>query len=293
MGDAARKTEDCEVDIMRVIGLFSLKFALSTTCLLFGCGGNKDHPIPKAGPISEINVGMTYDEVEKLIGRPQGIARGVAQLKFDIDELSKEEVLSALSDLSGNAEYDLLHGKLILAKEYLAILQMDSAYGSRLWAGRKTIEVVGQLIYVTWIYARPKVDTFFVHIKSFSTHCDTTFSRADDYIINGTLAVDKETYDEITDKFWRQGKRVIGPTEYHTYDPYPRLRRELDGPVKVISKTIIPRGMRRIVTRKRMRDTPSASRFLVLQSYCIVFDSSSGRVVSTSYLPVLVSKIDS
>ncbi|HUI29006.1 MAG TPA: hypothetical protein VLX91_02225 [Candidatus Acidoferrales bacterium] len=150
-----------------------------------------------------IAVGMTYDEVEKALGKPSQIARGVNQLHPDeqwadahhammaklayfiwttgelnvptSDEEMVKEIVKA--EERGMVKEDKLLYSIFpsyghFTRDSLA-QHLDGLYFSRAadlcgkdtlaWACPQSVETTGQLIYVTWKYPETKTDTSYAY----------------------------------------------------------------------------------------------------------------------------------
>jgi len=101
-----------------------LSFALAT--LLFA---SCNEPMPEKA--KQVKVGMTYEEVEKVLGKPSAIERGVSQLK------SKDAQDVSLEELKNNG--------------FPQAQRKDSAIW--FWVLPSIIETTGELLYVTWVYS--------------------------------------------------------------------------------------------------------------------------------------------
>lgn len=123
---------------MRIMSLLCIGILL-----ISGCQKNtKDR-----SPSREIKVGMTYDEVESLLGRPTAIERGVNQFEFTAENTSEQYA------------------------EFLSMYR-DSAilYDPHVWLSPPKLEKVGSLIYVAWVYQNnTRIDTHFILVPKINT----------------------------------------------------------------------------------------------------------------------------
>lgn len=270
--------------------------------LLCGCATEKKSDTVK----KTIPVGSTYDEVEKLLGKPQMISRGVSMLNFGVEELTREELLSAVANPSNNIELDVINGgiqMLTTAKEIAEKAISDNAYEARFWPGRKTVITQGELIYVTWAYySDTKTDTATVLTNFFTVRCDTSMSSSVpyDYQIDATIHdisitfdhtfhFDKKTYEKISDRFWftDREEEILTEKEYRNGN----YRGNIHGPATVNARRIVTRPSKMQITRKAI-PISSKQMYATTNVYCVVFDASSGRVVMSGYQPMFVTKIN-
>lgn len=189
--------------------------ALTTAITFLSCSAKKPH----------IAVGMTYDEVEKTLGKPSEITRGVSDLIVDNgwESSVKLAVDSLTSGIYSSVPDFMMSG--ILADVELDMIAADSsarASGDTLsWIFPQTTETTGQLLYVTWWFPKTrKVDTF--HVFYF--------------------------------------RPIKNPSDKFGFDPVS------------------------------IQKPPIRKYYAVVQHYAIVFDASSGRVVTSGYQPTLVAE---
>lgn len=122
-----------------------------------------------------IKVGMTYNEVEGLVGKPSVIDRGAKELKLDVDDLSLSELALINPQIRPNLseeeqKLEVLRTKVDIARAHLARLQEPASanWGDSTvadlprWVAPYHVKTVGQLLYVTWVFQASKVDTHYV-----------------------------------------------------------------------------------------------------------------------------------
>ncbi len=163
-------------DLRKYKGVFMVKYflLLLVVYIFIGCDKKDDRA-------KEITVGMTYDEVESIIGKPSQIERGTRELDFE------SKVIDIL-DSSAAAGYEG-----ILIKKYFP---NDSAKQLR---SKPNVESFGQLIYVTWRYSNKNENSYFYVLERKNVYSKIP-KRVQRYFLNGTRVSKKEyEFEE-----WRQ-----------------------------------------------------------------------------------------
>lgn len=135
-------------------------FALCLCVSLISCSEKKP----------EISVGLTYDEVEKALGKPEEITRGVSQL-------STQEWSDTISAITNRLKFGDYSAADMKRPEALVDITTDSAAhangDSLVWLVPMNVQTTGQLLYVTWVYSKARTDTFHVFQKAFGMRTDT------------------------------------------------------------------------------------------------------------------------
>jgi len=206
-------------------------------------------------PKAAITVGMTYEEVEAILGKPMEIARGVNQLSIrQFEEMTVDEYVS----------YDIDSTKAALSRGDATV-----------WRAIRDIETVGTLIYVTWVYGQTSVDTHYAFKRVFLEKKDTSTTYS--YFLNDEI-VQKRIFDVA-----KVGNYLLPEPEggYEIivepgYTPVHRIDR----------KTILPRT---IIETIRTQKPSVREYYYVKQVYRVTFDASSGRVVQSGLQPFEVS----
>lgn len=211
---------------------------------------------------SEIKVGMTYNEVETILEKPTSISRGVNELYFDINEIPNETLKKLNLEISEN--------------------KIDTSR----WIAPYNIRTIGNLIYVTWIYDKIKIDTFYVVQNTFKEVKDTTISHIPNYYI-GARKVSQSEYNKCDGYEYRLHNNKI--VEKSLYDAYKESGLyQLPAPQKVEKR--IDYKTNYSFTSREIKDSTERKYYMVDYKYCIVFDASSGRVTISGYFPFYVSK---
>ena len=227
--------------------------------LAFGC----DRDSGDVGDLSKIRVdwkdsikvGMTYDEVEKLLGKPTEIRRGVEEYDVDPQNFMTSEELLAL---------DLVDSLIYRDKKY--------------WPVPRKLHTIGQLIYVTWVFSDHQIDTGYVifNRKEWGKFSDTDVK----YFVNDQI-VDKWLFDQIGD--YVHLSPTGDPISKSMWDRYKDSEDltglKPKGPVK--ARKHIDRGE----TYRFVRDLENRKYYKEVSYFAVVFDASSGRVVRSGFHP--------
>lgn len=254
---------------MRIKILTLLIFIILILCGVISCGEPDD--------ISEIKVGMTYDEVENLLGKPRSISRGANELYYDIDEI----------------RYDIL--------QRLNLDTTKAMQDENRWLAPHQIKTVGNLIYVNWIYDKTKSDTFFVLLNNFREQNDTTVSTYPVYYLGKTI-VSKSIFDDSDGYLYRIPEdKIVTKSEYEIYmkgwsESKPKTKkankRRRSFPPKLIEKRIEYKKDVKVNTYD-VRESIQKIYYEVDYLYNVIFDASSGRVTLSEYFPFYVNELHS
>ncbi|MGD0590742.1 MAG: hypothetical protein ABSA44_08090 [Bacteroidota bacterium] len=229
---------------------------LCTSLIMLGCN--------KTDNTQAIKVGMTYEEVESLLGKPISIDRGANELKLDVDKLSLLEISYFNpkinpSDNSDNQEHEIRQTKIDILNNDLSIMRGESKVNSMFWAAPHSVQTVGNLIYVAWVYERSRIDTHYIVYENRIVHAQTDTIVGLHYYVDGK-EVSKNSYENISG-FINIPKNIKNESR-----PRTRSWTEIDSNAKKY--------------------------YLVVRKYTVLFDASSGRVVSSGYSPMFVISRD-
>ncbi len=238
--------------------VFPLLFVL---LLFISCNQKNEQQKSAVGNIHDsIKVGMTYDEVQHFLGRPSNIIRGANQLISEDESFSQEEL------------------KLIR-------LAIDTLRDSRIWAFKKKVQTIGQLVYVTWTYPESIIDTNFTLFPKFNMlKQETTIYK---YFING-IETDQSEFEAIQDTVYFTGdtRQVSTKKEWEkqksiypqwAYGPYKATKLKKFDHIEHNNHSVFDGyGKHIFVTRKL---------------FCVIFDASSGRATDSGFMPFEVQEI--
>ena len=233
--------------------------------------------------LSKIIVAMTYDEVEKLIGKPSMINRGANE--FENQELPESH------------DREELQSRVDIAQHVLDYLQGPGPHDSTFWLQQQKISNVGSLIYVRWDYlAQTKQDTFWTFQVSYSE--STTISYSAEYygLFDDIESVDPQ--DKVTDKYQFSDKKMYNYAEEGKY--YSVTPKEHSKEISLIEQTAPPHPGRKLLKKttittssKHYVKNPIYTReyYVVQYVQSVFFDASSGRVRNVGWNPVSITRI--
>lgn len=231
-------------------------FLLNILVLFLGCS-QKDKT-------SEIKVGMTYDEVETILEKPISITRGANELYYDVNEIPYETLKKINLDT------------------------LDNKRDSSRWIAPQKIRTIGNLIYVTWIYDKAKIDTFYIVLNTFKEVKDTAMNKIANYYL-GNRKVSQSEYAKSDGYEYRlHDNSLVDKSLYNAYKKSGLYK--LPNPIKIEKR--IEYRTNSSITSREVKDSTERKYYIVNYKYCIIFDASSGRVTNTGYFPFFVSQIN-
>jgi hypothetical protein len=140
------------------------------------------------------------------------------------------------------------------------------------------MNTVDHIMYVTWVYQDTKLDTFFVQQRQ------RTVSQ---YLLNGQQVTEDE-YDRVGDSVYRDPHGyVIDASSWQAYEKSGlyQMASPLPATKQRLTKFLAPDGS--------VADHVESVRtyYQVTEKSCVVFDSSSGRVVTVGFFPFIIAPI--
>ena len=220
--------------------------AVLLAMILVGCSRGKI----ELADYSVVKVGMTYDEVEKVLSsKPAEIRKGGSEVVYT--ENSPE--YSTLSAMGDAPHWDACLAFLRQANQETLTIRIPS------------VRSIGQLIYTTWVMPESPVRLDTVSIAIPLTREDSTLAAPRYYI----------SYDG--GDYWM----AESEQEYLSHK-----QRQAQGEFSNQVKLKVVRSKKNSVNA-----TVGFAKYIIRSQYCIIFDSSSGRVTEHTYLPIAVGRI--
>ena len=247
--------------------LFYSIFFLFAAFVLFSCGEKEKEPL-------EVTVGMTYDEVEGILGKPESILRGANELYSDIDNLPEETLKTINTDT------------------------IDYKADNNRWFAPHQVKTSGESMYVTWVYKETKMEKFYVLFNKFKDDKKTATKKVPVYYL-GDKQVSKEEYDAATGSIYIEagtGKQQNYQTGEKTKVPLDSLK--LKNPKMKVPQTkgkFIEKRIEYVtkstVSSKEVIESVDRVDYEVEYKLCVIFDSSSERVTEHDYFPFTVKEL--
>lgn len=204
---------------------------------------------------------MTYDEVETILEKPISITRGANELYYDVNEIPYETL------------------------KKLNLDTLENKIDSSRWIAPQKIRTIGNLIYVTWIYDKIKIDTFYIVLNTFKNVKDTTINKIANYYI-GNRKVSQSEYAKSDGYEYRlQDNRLVDKSMYDAYKQSKLYK--LPSPKKIEKR--IEYRINSSIKSREVKDSTERNYYIVNYKYCVMFDASSGRVTNSGYFPFYVS----
>lgn len=205
--------------------------------------------------VKKVRVGMTYEEVEEVLGKPQRITRGFSKLVVT----KINPAVATIKDLFSRDD-----------RENLVSISVDflSKYPD---TASIEIEEGGDLIYVRWDYGMAPIRTATTNIGDVPVIvCDTSYVQGLKYFVSGAgkkQEVSKQQYNELA-------------STIRTKDPSAVLALSEAIDFKMWSE----KGRVMRFSNYRLRE--KTKMHVVMWKQFVLFDASSGRVTSTDYQPI-------
>jgi hypothetical protein len=235
--------------------IFYYLFLINISLFYIGCG--------QEGKTSEIKVGMTYNEVEAILDKPISISRGANELYSDVDDVPYETLMKLNLENSKNIN--------------------DSSR----WIAPQNVRTIGNLIYVTWIYDKTSIDTFYIVMNTYKEVQDTMRNNIPIYYL-GTRKVSQSEYTKSDGYEYRlHDNKIVDKSLYNAYKKSGLYK--LPDPKKIEKRIEYKTNIS--VISSEVRDSTERKYYVVEYKYCVVFDASSGRVTNSGYFPFYVSQI--
>ena len=251
--------------------LFYSIIFLFAALVIFSCGEKEKEPL-------EVTVGMTYDEVEGILGKPESILRGANELYSDIDNLPEETLKTINTDT------------------------IDYKADNNRWFAPHQVKTSGESMYVTWVYKETKMEKFYVLFNKFKDDKTTATKKMPIYYL-GDKQVSKEEYDASDGYIYKLKDGSTVSKQEYLNKTSPKTKVPIDSlKLKKSKMTQLPQGKRiekRIeyvtkstVSSKEVIESVDRVNYEVEYKLCVIFDSSSERVTEHDYFPFTVKELD-
>ena len=205
----------------------------------------------------DIKVGMTYDEVEKILGKPMNIDRGANILENSYEYSNELEIKTGIND-------------------------------SKYWGSPMKVNTIGQLLYVSWIYNELQIDTMYIYLKNYKTiEKEKTIVKQKEYYVNDKKVKPQE-YSWVDKYIYRDAEgRIIDKQMYDAYKSSKLYK--MPEPERAIKKIVNIPG--KIIVKSNISDSYTRINYEMKKKYCVLFDASSGRVTQSGYFPFEILKL--
>ena len=223
-----------------------LKLTLSWMCIFYLTSCNKDF----SEQIKKIKIGMTYEEVEKILDKPQQINRGLNKLIAE----TQDKYTTSLKDFQSRGDaQNILKNNTSVNSDFM--LEYPDTVSL-------TIETLGTLLYVCWDY-------------------DQALWRVDTIVVRDIpkIVCDTVSYTpERTIYYWDNDGR---PTRLSNEELYQAYKEQgfICWKEKIKSEPIC----------RNYRIYKNTKTYVIKYRQAIIFDASSGRVTMVNYQPILCS----
>ena len=248
--------------------LYSL-IILIATLVLISCGEKKEE-------VKEVAVGMTFEEVEGIMGKPVSILRGMNELA-DVEEIIEDPLRAVNVDT------------------------VDTKNEENRWMAPQELKTDNEELYVTWVYDDVKTEDFYVLYNNYKEG-ETITKKVPVYYL-GDKKVSKEEYDAATGSLYiepgKTGKQqVYDKTGGKTKIPADSLKSKktkmqqlqtkkgkmIEKRIEYVTKTV---GKSDAVV-----ESVDKENYEVEYKLCVVFDEASQRVTEHDYFPFKVSRLE-
>lgn len=227
---------------------------LSTICLMIsilGCSDNLKQTA-KVVPQDSIVVGMTYDNVEKYLGRPVEIVRGFTEIKVE-------------AGLPGT------DASLLLSHSKEAVLYPSD------------VETKGQLVCVGWRYKDFVTDSS--ASVTFPVYTMKPVGNRVAYIFELSKYGKREVFEDDYNSF-KAGEVVETDFNADNRIQCSKPPKNLDAR---FTSTIVKKYTEHVTTPAVVR-TEQKFTYYVTKQYTVLFDASSGRLTDKGYYPIAITR---
>jgi len=236
---------------------------LAIAAVLFSCGEKKEN--------TTVNVGMTYEEVEAVLGKPASIIRGTNEL-VDITPIAEDPL------------------------RVINVDTIDTKNEANRWMAPKEVKTSKEELYATWVYDKEKTEDFYVLYNNYKEG-QTITKKVPVYYL-GDKKVSKEEYDAATGSLYVEpgaGKQQTSNTGGKTKVPMDSLKLKQPKMKEPLTKGKLIEKRIEYVTKtvgksEAVVESVDKVNYKVEYKLCVVFDSSSGRLTQYDYFPFSIKE---
>ncbi len=248
--------------------LFNSIIIITITLLIFACGEKEKEQVP-----SEVTVGMTYDEVEGILGKPTSILRGTNELAA-VEEIP-EDPLKAIN-----------------------VDTVDTKNEDNRWLAPQEVKTIKEELYVTWVYDEEKTEDYYVLYDNYKEGQIITKKVPVYYL--GDKKVSKEEYNAATGSLYIEpgtGKQQNYQTGEKTKVPIDSMKlkqpkmKDPQTKGKFIEKRI-EYITKRVGSSDAVIESVDKVNYGVEYKLCVVFDEASQRVTANEFYPFAVKEMN-
>ena len=247
-------------------------FIITIALIIFACGEKEKEQ--ELEPL-EVTVGMTYDEVEGILGKPTSIIRGTNELAA-IEDLP-EDPLRAIN-----------------------VDTVDTKNEDNRWMAPQEVKTIKEELYVTWIYDEEKTEDYYVLYDNYKAG-QTITKKVPVYYL-GDKKVSKEEYDAATGTIYKEPvetgkKKLYDKTGQKTKVPidssksklikkkFPQTKgKMIEKKIKYVTKTV--------GSKDATVESVDKVNYEVEYKLCVVFDEASQRVIAKEFYPFTVKELN-
>jgi len=244
-------------------------FIIAIALLIFACGEKEKEQVP-----SEVTVGMTYDEVEGVLGKPTSILRGTNELTA-VEDISEDPL------------------------RVINVDTVDTKNEDNRWLAAQEVKTSKEELYVTWVYDEEKTEDYYVLYDNYKEG-QTITKKVPVYYL-GDKKVSKEEYNAATGSLYKEpgetgkqqnyqtgGKTKVSMDSLKLKQPkmkQPKTKGKfIEKRIEYVTKTV---GSSEAVV-----ESVDKVNHEVEYKLCVVFDEASQRVTANEFYPFAVKELD-
>jgi len=248
---------------------------------------------------SDLRVGMTYEEVQQILGHPIQQDRGVKKIQYPdasekmvarIQELYQlEQELYELRKTNFDTEKEL-YRKGFISEAPTPPVQLPEVHYYSSAPSLIPHDTLNALFSIAWVYQDSIMDTCSTMGIQKEVVIDTLRSYVTKYFVNERI-VSKSTFDAteegVKELFYTRSGYT---TTKETYEAYWAPKGE--GRKEVVTVTEEARQVQIENHQSRLKTNLKPEQYLITSLFCVVFDASSGRIITFGYYPSAIRKLN-